>query len=86
MQPILTTLMHSDYVSNIQISPRKKDIEGRSNYFDHVGIIRDMVQSHLFQILAYLTMFAPRERNAESIHHEKARVLESIRISDIKIP
>ncbi len=82
---ILTTLMHSDYVSNIQISAlEKKDIEGRSNYFDHVGIIRDMVQSHLFQILAYLTMFAPRERNAESIHHEKARVLESIRISDIK--
>ena len=82
---ILTSLMHGDYVSNIQISAlEKKDIEGRSNYFDHVGIIRDMVQSHLFQILAYLTMFAPRERNAEAIHHEKSRVLDSIRIYDIK--
>lgn len=82
---ILTTLLNRDYVSNIQISGlESKDIEGRSNYFDHVGILRDMVQSHLLQILAYLTMFMPRERTAKSIHHEKAQLLKSIRLSDIK--
>lgn len=81
---ILTTLLHRDFVSNIQISAlEKKDIEGRANYFDHVGILRDMVQSHLFQILTYLTLSAPKERTAAAIHHEKARVLESIRISDV---
>lgn len=82
---ILTTLLHKEYVSNIQISAlEQKDIEGRSNYFDHVGIIRDMVQSHLFQILTYLTMFAPSEQSAEAIHHEKAHVLRTLRIHDVE--
>lgn len=77
---ILTTLMTHDYVSSIQITAMEdKDIEGRANYFDHVGIVRDMVQSHLLQVLAYLTMFAPRTKNKIGIQHEKARVLKSIR-------
>lgn len=81
---VLTTLMHRDYVSHIQITAMEdRDIEGRANYFDHVGIMRDMVQSHLLQILAYLTMYAPREQTAESIHKEKTRVLKSIRV-DLK--
>lgn len=77
---ILTTLMHRKYVSNIQIHALEKvDIEGRANYFDNVGIMRDMVQSHLLQILAYLTMYAPLEPTAKAIHHEKARVLKTIK-------
>ncbi len=81
---ILTTLLNREYVSNIQISAlESKDIEGRANYFDNVGILRDMVQSHLLQILAYLTMFMPRERTAEAIHHEKAQVLKSIRVNSL---
>lgn len=81
---ILTTLFNREYVSNIQISAlESKDIEGRANYFDHVGILRDMVQSHLLQILAYLTMFMPRERSAKAIHHEKAQVLKSIRVKNL---
>ena len=67
---ILTNLFSHEYVSNIQISAlEERDIEGRANYFDHVGILRDMVQSHLLQIIAYLTMFAPKERTGEAIHH-----------------
>lgn len=78
---VLTTLMNRDYVSNIQITAmEEKDIEGRANYFDNVGIMRDMIQSHLLQILAYLTMFAPLRRTAKAIHHEKTRVLRSIKV------
>lgn len=81
---ILTTLLHRDFVSNIQITAMEdKDIEGRANYFDNVGIIRDMVQSHLLQVLAYLTMFSPIKKTADAIHHEKARVLKSIRMQDL---
>lgn len=83
--PILSTLLQREHVSNIQISAlEKKDIEGRANYFDHVGIVRDMVQSHLLQILAYLTMQIPREQTNEAIHHEKARILQSLRIKNVK--
>jgi len=76
---ILTSLFTKEYVSNIQITAMEdKDIEGRANYFDNVGIVRDMVQSHLLQVLAYLTMFAPRDKTPQAIHHEKARLLKSI--------
>ena len=82
---VITTLMNKNFVSNIQItSMEKKDIEGRSNYFDHVGILRDMVQSHLLQILTYLTMFAPKELTTAAVHHEKARILNSIQVKDLK--
>ena len=78
---ILTNLFNREYVSNIQISAlEEKDIEGRANYFDNVGILRDMVQSHILQIIAYLTMYAPKEQTGEAIHHEKARVLSSLRL------
>ncbi len=82
---ILTTLFNKEYVSHIQITAmEEKDIEGRANYFDQVGILRDMVQSHLLQVLAYLTMCAPLEKTDKAIHHEKARVLKSLQISPSK--
>ena len=78
---IITNLMNKKFVSNIQIvAMEDRDIEGRANYFDNVGILRDMVQSHLLQILAYLTMFAPLEPNAKEITKEKKRVLRSIQL------
>lgn len=82
---ILTTLLSHQYVANIQITAMEdKDIEGRSNYFDNVGIVRDMVQSHLLQVLAYLTMYAPKKKTADAIHHEKARILKSIVIRELE--
>lgn len=82
---ILTTLFSKEFVSNIQITAmEEKDIEGRANYFDNVGIVRDMVQSHLLQVLAYLTMYAPKEKTAKAIHHEKARLLNSVLICDLE--
>lgn len=82
---ILTTLLRKEYIQNIQINAlESKDIEGRANYFDHVGILRDMLQSHLLQILAYLTMDMPKQKDFESIHHEKAKILKSIKIKNIK--
>lgn len=81
---ILTTLLNRQHVSNIQISAMEsRDIEGRANYFDHVGNLRDMVQSHLLQILAFLTMDLPKD-SIESLHYEKKKLLRSIKVSDYK--
>lgn len=78
---LLTHLLNKDFISNIQISAlEEKDIEGRANYFDHVGILRDMVQSHLLQIVAYLTMYAPKSKDAGAIHHQKAKVLKALQL------
>ncbi len=82
---ILTNLLSSEYVANIQISAlESRDIEGRANYFDHVGTLKDMIQSHLLQVLAYFTMYAPKEKNADSIHHEKARVLKGVTVHNLE--
>ncbi|KAG8344996.1 putative glucose-6-phosphate 1-dehydrogenase [Trypanosoma vivax] len=52
--------------------------EGRGGYFDKVGIIRDVVQNHLTQILSLLAMEKPRSLDAEDIRDEKVLVLRHI--------
>ena len=82
--PILNTLLDRKNVANIQIHAMENvDIEGRANYFDHVGIVRDMVQSHLLQILSYLTMNLPTQKTAEAIRKEKIKILKSAQIKSV---
>jgi glucose-6-phosphate 1-dehydrogenase len=56
--------------------------EGRGGYFDEFGIIRDIMQNHLMQILALVAMEQPVSNNANEIRNEKVQVLKSI--SEIK--
>ncbi len=81
--PILTTLIQGQYVRNIQINGLENlGTEGRANYFEHVGSLRDMVQSHLFQILAFLTMDLPEKITSETIHRGKRNLIESLVLKD----
>ena len=60
--------------------------EGRGGYFDEFGIIRDVMQNHLLQILALVAMEPPVSKSAEEIRNEKVKVLRSIaeiRLQDI---
>ncbi|MFA7277481.1 MAG: glucose-6-phosphate dehydrogenase [Candidatus Gracilibacteria bacterium] len=83
--PILTSLIRGEYISNIQINGLEKfGTEGRASYFDHVGSVRDMVQSHLFQILAFLTMDLPEQITCESVHRAKRNLIESLHLKDKK--
>lgn len=83
--PILTTLIQGAYVRNIQINGLENlGTEGRANYFEHVGSLRDMVQSHLFQILAFLTMDLPEKITSETIHRGKRNLIESLVLKDKK--
>ncbi len=55
--PIIERLLKHTLITNIQISAMETDgLEGRAGYFDSVGTLRDMVQSHLLEIAALLTM------------------------------
>lgn len=83
--PILTSLIRGEHISNIQINGLEKPgTEGRASYFDHVGSVRDMVQSHLFQILAFLTMDLPEKITCETVHRAKRNLIESLHIKDKK--
>jgi glucose-6-phosphate 1-dehydrogenase len=50
----------------------------RAGYFDHTGILRDMVQNHLTQLLTLVAMEVPATASAEAIRHEKIKVLQSV--------
>lgn len=81
---MIAALMNRTFVSHVQISALEiKDIEGRAGYFDNVGILRDMIQSHVLQTLTVLAMSLPENETAEEIHKQKLELLQSIRIPDI---
>jgi len=68
------------YVDNIQITVAETvDVAHRAGYYDRAGILRDMFQNHLLQLLALVAMEPPSSFNADAVRNEKAKVFESIR-------
>ena len=66
-------------IDNVQISFKEPfGTEGRGGYFDEFGIIRDVMQNHLLQVLTLLAMERPISASAEDIRDEKVRVLRAI--------
>ncbi|KAG9292869.1 hypothetical protein G9A89_016231 [Geosiphon pyriformis] len=66
-------------IANVQITFKEKiGTEGRGGYFDEFGIIRDVMQNHLLQILSIVAMERPVSLNAEDVRDEKVRVLRCI--------
>ncbi|ANZ75903.1 BA75_02877T0 [Komagataella pastoris] len=72
------------HISCIQISFKEPfGTEGRGGYFDSIGIIRDVIQNHLLQVLTLLTMERPVSNDPESVRDEKVRILKSISELDL---
>ena len=66
-------------VESVQITMAESfGVQGRGAFYDQTGTIRDVVQNHLFQILANLTMEPPVRMDSESIRDEKVKVLKAI--------
>ena len=57
---------------------------GRAGYFDTAGIIRDVMQNHLMQILTLVAMEKPASLNAEDIRDEKVKVLKAAKVVELK--
>jgi glucose-6-phosphate 1-dehydrogenase len=68
------------YVANVQISVAEAvDIEQRGGYYDQSGVVRDMFQNHLMQLLALTAMEPPASLEADAVRNEKAKLLSAIR-------
>ena len=76
---VLSHMMQGKEISNIQITKfETKGVEERAGYFDAVGIVKDMIQSHLLQLLALTTMDIPVTKTAHSLQRERLSVLSAL--------
>ncbi|KAI4239025.1 MAG: hypothetical protein L6R40_005611 [Gallowayella cf. fulva] len=83
--PMFGALWDRSHIDNVQISMTENiGTEGRGGYFDNVGIIRDVMQNHLMQLMALTTMERPGSFTAEDLRQEKARVLRLVPPLDTK--
>jgi glucose-6-phosphate 1-dehydrogenase len=64
--------------------PETLSIEGRAAFYDATGAYRDMVVTHLFQVLAFVAMEAPVSLSAKHLRDEKAKVYEALKPIDVR--
>ncbi|MEO1128158.1 MAG: glucose-6-phosphate dehydrogenase [Planctomycetota bacterium] len=78
---IFEPLWNNQYVEYVQVSATEQVGVGRraANYYDQAGATRDMIQSHLLQVLALIAMEPPPTYDATAIRREKIKLLDSAR-------
>lgn len=77
--PFIEGIWNNQFIENVQISvPENLSIEKRGNYYDDAGVLLDMFQNHLLQILTLVAMELPEELTTEAIHERKLEVLRNI--------
>lgn len=77
--PIFRAVWDRQSIDHIIVTAYEKiGIEGRVNFYEKTGALRDLIQSHLIQLLALITMEEPRDRTAHAIHASKLGLLHDI--------
>ncbi|HWV26380.1 MAG TPA: glucose-6-phosphate dehydrogenase [Aeromicrobium sp.] len=76
-------IWNRNFIDHVQIDvPETLSVQGRAEFYEGTGAFKDMVVTHLFQVLAFMAMEPPTSLDPESISEEKNKVFRSIRALD----
>lgn len=76
----LEPIWNRNYIASVQITLSEEfGVEGRGAFYETAGCLRDVIQNHLFQIVALLAMEPPAYRGFGAVHTEKAKVFQAMR-------
>ncbi|WP_308284398.1 glucose-6-phosphate dehydrogenase [Pseudonocardia oceani] len=80
---VLHPVWNHQHVCYVQIDvPEQIDIQGRADFMESTGTFRDMIATHLFQLLAFVALDPPARMDGDSLHHEMAKVFRALRPPD----
>lgn len=81
---IFEPVWNRNYIDNVQISVTESvDVGHRAGYYDEAGVVRDMFQNHLMQLLSLVAMEPPASFKADAVRNEKFKLFSSIRSIDL---
>lgn len=85
---VFEPVWNRNYIDHVQITVAESvGVGHRAGYYDDVGVVRDMFQNHLFQLLSLVAMEPPASFEANAVRDEKVKVLKSVRpISADQVP
>lgn len=77
---IFEPIWNRSHISNVQVTVAETvDVGTRAGYYDQSGVVRDMVQNHLLQLLSLIAMEPPSAFDADALRNEKVKVLQAAR-------